>query len=236
MLRAVLLLSSCAFVAAGKAEFSSSNLRSGVGLDSIKASLDKTVVVGGHSTKLSATYDFKAKKKFLSCVALSGAVSPPPAPYVGKFKVGYDLSHSFKSNMQALKLSVAAKGATLKAAVDAKGAKLTEVASASKFNVLSIKPSYKPPSKLIELKLEAYGAAATLGYKANGGSLAYKLEASQEIADGREIEAELGAEGVELSLSDSTVEQGATWTATLSTPFSSPLSGSELVVRRSMAF
>ena len=149
--------------------------------------------------------------------------------------------------------------------------------------MLSIKPSYKPPSKVVELKLEAYGAAAgrrergasrrrggeaarpsrlwpslrkpctserhpaaaccviagaaaTLGYKANGGSLVYKLEASQEIADGREIEVELDAEGVEVSLSDSTVEQGATWTATLSTPFSSPLSDSELVLRRSMAF
>jgi len=236
-MRSVELLSAVVATAfAGKADISSANLRGGVALDNIKAAWDKELVLKGHSTKLQVSYDLREKQSFLSSISLSGAVSPPTAPYIGKVKMGYDLSHSFCTMRQALKLSAAAKGATIKAALDAKGAKLTEVAAASRVDIVGIKPSFKPPSSLLELKLEAYGAAATFGYKLKSRAFGYKLEASHELAAGRDLEAELQADGVELSFSDSTLEKGATWIATLSTPFSAPLSDSEMVIRRSMSF
>jgi len=226
----------CASVArAGKLEVSSGNLRSKRGVEDVKLSWDKTFKLRGHATKLSGTYDMKAKKDFLSSVALSGTVSSPPAPYFGVFKVGYDLSHSFKSNMQALKLSASAKGATLKATVDSHGLKFTEFLARSKYDSLSFQPSYKPPNGVVELTLGSRDLAATLYYNTKRKSVDYKLAASRQLGAGRGVEAEVAADGVDVSYFDSTFEEGAKWTATLSAPFSR-LSDAGVQLRRTMSF
>ena len=81
----------------------------------------------------------------------------------------------------------------------------------------------------------ANGVVYTLGYEIEEKQMSYKLEASREIADGREVEAALQKEGFEISYADATLDAGATWTATLSTPFRKPRDTS-LVFSRSISF
>jgi len=231
MLRSLLVTTALALASAGKAEFSTSNLCSKASLENVKATWDKKLDIAGHTTKLSCSYDLKAKQNFFSTASLSGTFKPP---FVS---LGYDLSHSFKSGVQALKLSAAAKGAVVKAAVDAKGAKLTEVSSNVDVQKVSLRPSYKPPSEAVELSISAGSVGANVGYSLRAAEVEWSLEASHELQGGRELSAELDAGGVELTYTDEAFEEGATWSASLSAPFAArKLNDLAMVVKRSVTF
>lgn len=77
--------------------------------------------------------------------------------------------------------------------------------------------------------------AATLYYNTKRKSVDYKLAASRQLGAGRGVEAEVAADGVDVSYFDSTFEEGAKWTATLSAPFSR-LSDAGVQLRRTMSF
>lgn len=307
MAKAAMLLSSLAAAHAGSAEFSTTNMCKLVGIDNVKAHFDKTFAFSGRKATISCDYDLQEKQNFLSSVSVSGQESPSAA--FGTLNMGYEYSHSFKTKLQALTLSLASRGARIKAAVDSNGRspKLTEVGAVSKRKLMkgrnalpegwgeytdagsgrkyyynpteqvsvwdrpgaqyldvAIDTTYSPPSGVLQLKVGAsgrkqlkldmtqdknrdgklstdeiesigYSFGTTLSFTPKRKALTAAFQATQQMAEGRDLEAELDTDGVTISISDSNVDKGATWTAKLSTPLGRP-SDSDLSFRRSVSF
>ena len=70
--RLLLVATLTASALAGKAEFSSANLFTGVGFDSSKVSWDREFKIRGHRPKLTCNYDSDENPNFLSSVSLCG--------------------------------------------------------------------------------------------------------------------------------------------------------------------
>lgn len=91
----------------------------------------------GHPAKLTGTYNLKEQKNFLSKIALSGSIASGVIKYIDRINVGYEVSHSFLSKAQELKLSAGAKGVSIMGTLNSKGIELSEVAAQSKVSLRS---------------------------------------------------------------------------------------------------
>jgi hypothetical protein len=242
-----LLLSFAAVVSAGSIEISSSDLSSSdKSLDNIKASWSQVFsskLIPGSDTKLTAKYDRKERKDFVSEATLSGTLD----------KIKYAITTKFQGGVATEVETTTSDGTTFVAegSLDdvstLSNIKLTKVTATRKLslsNLLSggtqdcnLEVSHDVPASESKVKLSSVlgsgvTASGELTSSSGSSSLTYEVEYDTTLSEGRTLHATVvpGAGTGEIEYEDSATLD-ATITATL------PIGGTPSVtVKRSFGF
>jgi len=207
--------------AAGTAEVSTTNIRSGAAFDNLKASWSKALNVGDFKSNLECNYDYSANKDFIKDATLSGDLVEGKGD---DMSVSYEVSHDFQSKETSVNLKAVQGGTTLSADYSSND-NLKEVSAHRQVEMgdqkVDVTPSWIVNAKTARVKLMSAlqggdRVKAQVDYETDGGATSYELGYEHSIEDGRDVSVTFKPDGKDLEVEyvDSTFESGATWTAT----------------------
>jgi len=217
-------------------EISSGDIRNNQVLDNVKATVAQALKIGNLATDLELSYDRKASKDFFNEVTASGNILTPSKDKKGVAEEGaitldYEVTHSLTSSDTKLSLTGNKDdtGFGLEADISGGGGQINEISITRDLDAgdqpVTLTPSYLLQSKTARVKLMSTLSGgdkleATVDYATDGGDVKYEVSLDHNIEDGRDISATFGGDTLDVDYSDTTFEDGATWTASASVPVS----------------
>jgi len=216
------------------AEVSSTNLRTGAGFDNLKASWGKKLSLGlsDFNTQLDVSYDYQENKEFLKDATLSGSlIDGKSTDDIGLL---YAVKKTFGGNkVTEVKLTAELDHTTFTAELDTEelfsAGQLKEVNAQRTVSVgdkdVDVDVSYLVKAQNMRVKLMTnFGTDKVKvqfdNFNTNGANSAVELGYEHTLANGRQLSATLipADKNLDLELSDSKFESGATWIAKASVP------------------
>jgi len=212
-------------LAANRAEVSTGNLRGSANkFDNLVASWDKSVSIGDFKTTVKAKYDYNKNKDFLKEVSLTGDLKE--ASSADDVAVGYELTRDFGTKNTNVRLTATTRGTRLSAEYDPEE-QLREVGLAREIDVgdykINVEPTWMVKAKQARVKLMSAvnggkdRVSAQFDYDVDSQAAKdVELTFERTLEEGKVLHASFKPDksDLEVSLSDSTFESGATWTAT----------------------
>jgi len=203
-------------------ELSTGNLRQGTAFDTLKASFSQALQIGQFKkSTLSAEYDYKSNKDFLSEASLTGDLTE------GDVAVSYDVTHDFNSKATTTTVTASTTVEGVKVGAELVDMALKEVSAEKDVDAgdqsINLQPSWLVQAKTARVKLMTKlggsdSVSAQVDYKPDGGDVAYEVSYDTSLGDGRDLSATISAESVDVDYTDSKAEEGAVWTASASVP------------------
>lgn len=216
-------------VIAGSAEISTGNLNKGASFDNLKASWGRALSLGSHETTLTCNYDYNANKDFLNDIVLSGNLISGDGE--DDVSVDYEVTRNLGSKTTDVKLTATSKGATLYGEYNDNS--LDEIGASTDLDVgdysVKCEPSWQLKAQTARVKLmsglgsDKDSFSATIDYATEDQSTTYEVGYSRDLEDGKSLSATLSPESkdLEIEYTDTSFEDGATWTATANLPLDS---------------
>ena len=211
---------------AGTAEVSTSNLRSGASFDNLKATWGKALNIGDFKSQLDCAYDYNGDKGGLKSAALSGSLIEGDGD---DLSLGYEVTKNFGGDKTTeVKLTADVSGSTITAELDSVD-NLKEVSATRSVTIgdrdIDLEPSFLVKAQTARVKLmTAFGkdkVSAQVDYETKDSELgAIELGYERELEAGRTLSATLtpADKNLEVEITDTKFESGATWTATATVP------------------
>ena len=210
---------------AGTAEVSTSNLRSGASFDNLKASWGKKLSLGDFSSQLDCEYDYNDNKDFIKSASLSGNLIDGSGD---DLSLDYEVTKNFGgAKTTEVTLTAEVAGTTVTAEIDTAD-NLKEVGASRSVSIgdkdVTVSPSFLVKAQTARVKLmTALGGKDSVSVQADvdGTDLsAVEVEYERDLEDGRTLTASLtpADKNLEVEVTDTKFESGATWTAKASVP------------------
>mgnify|MGYP004085349029 FL=1 len=209
---------------AGTAEVSTSNLRSGASFDNLKASWGKKLSLGDFSSQLDCSYDYNDNKEFIKDAKLSGSLIDGSGD---DLSLGYEVTKNFGGDKTTeVTLTAEVSGTTVTADLDTAD-NLKEVGASRSVTIgdrdVTVSPSFLVKAQTARVKLMTALGKDNLSVQADidGTDLsAIEVEYERDLEDGRTLTASLtpADKNLEVEVTDTKFESGATWTAKASVP------------------
>jgi hypothetical protein len=216
----------------GKAEVSTSDLRTGAAFNNLKAEWGRKLSLGDFSSQFDCTYDHQNCKDFLKDAKLTGNL----VDSVGKgddIRLDYEVTKNFQGAKNTeVKLTATTRGTKVTAEIDS-DANLKEVSAQRVVTIgdrdFDMEPSWLVKSQTMRVKMMSTFARDTLkaqiDYDPDGRTSTYELGYERDLEEGKTLSATLvpADKSLEVELVDTNFESGATWTATANIPTDSYL-------------
>lgn len=217
MIYAATALAFASVAAGGSVDITSTNVAQGKGgFDNLVAKWGKALDMGGLKTNLDVAYDYSANKNMLSSATLSGSLTDD---------VAYEIAHDFNSDSTeaTLTASTTQSGTTIGAEYST-SEQLKEITANRDVSLggtdvnADVSWCVKAQSARIKLMSALDGGdkvSASFDYK-DGDASGIELGLDHNIEKGKDVSATLSPEknNLEINYVDTTLEDGATWTAT----------------------
>jgi len=209
--------------AANKAEVSTGNLRTGASFDNLKASWGKKLSLGDFNTQLDVSYDYAGNKEFLKDATLAGSLMDASGDDVS---LSYEVTKTFADKTVELKLTAGLSGTTVTGTFDTVD-QMTEVSALRTVSIgdrdIDIEPSFLVKAQTVRVKLMSVFGKDTIKAQIdqNKGEIAsVELGYERDLDNGQQLSATLApdAKTLDLELTDSKFESGATWVAKACVP------------------
>merc|ERR1712106_1032578 len=204
---------------AGTAEVSTSNLRSGASFDNLKASWGKKLSLGDFSSQLDCSYDYNDNKEFIKDAKLSGSLIDGSGD---ELSLGYEVTKNFGGD-KTTEVTLTAEVSGTTGTAD----HLKEVGASRSVTIgdrdVTVSPSFLVKAQTARVKLMTALGKDNLSVQADidGTDLsAIEVEYERDLEDGRTLTASLtpADKNLEVEVTDTKFESGATWTAKASVP------------------
>jgi len=221
MIYAVSALAFASVAAGGSVDITSTNIAQGKGgFDNLVAKWGKALDMGGLKTNLDVEYDYGRNKNMVSSATLSGDLAED-----GNLKVGYEVAHDFNadSTEATLTASTTQSGTTVSAEYSTAD-QLREISANRDVSLggtdVNADVSWCVKAQRARVKLMSAldggdRVSAAFDYK-DGDASGLELSLDHNIEKGKDVSATLSPEknNLEINYVDTTLEDGATWTAT----------------------
>ena len=220
---------------------STTDVRSGIAFDNIKATWGKVLGIGDSKANLGAKYDRNANKDFLESVTLSGNAASDD-----DLTVSYDIEHNFGSKNTELTLSAVSGGTTLSAEYDT-DSQLKELSAARELELgdskVDTEVSWIVKTQNMRVKMMTALGDATVSAQvdyADGDTSGLEFGYASNLEKGRDLTATYSADDkdLEIEIVDTNFESDATWTATANLPTTdgNMVDAATLTLKRSWAW